>query len=188
MLTRAGYGQIFRHLDDTRDVLSSLLVSRSWCLCAFSLIWSRPNLSNPHQLVAFTRILHDPDPTLPYARSVRRLNLILMASKLSDELIEGLGLCTRVERIYLSGADHLSTQGIKGMVKNMSEITAVDFTSMSGVEDQVVLSIAETCGRLQGLNLTKCKGVGDEGLKAVASKRHILRRVSGGLNSGGMCD
>ena len=59
----------------------------------------------------------------------------------------------------------------------MPELSSVDFNAMGGVEDQVVITLAECCEKLQGLNIGGCKGVGDAGLKAIA-KRNMFRRVS----------
>jgi F-box and leucine-rich repeat protein GRR1 len=125
-----------------------------------------------------TRVLRSDDPSLPYASSLRRLGLSAIASDLTDELIDGLELCRRIEKLTLTGATNLTTQGIKKLVSGLPELTTADLAAVSGVEDTVVTTIAETTPRLQGLNMTKCISVGDEGLKSIAKHSNLFRRVS----------
>jgi F-box and leucine-rich repeat protein GRR1 len=93
-----------------------------------------------------------------------------LAGELEDPLLDGLELCSRVDRMTMTDSPKVSTQGLRKFVGGLKEVTAV--------EDTVVVTMAEKCERLQSLNLTGCKGVGDTGLKALAEHGKASRRVS----------
>lgn len=167
--------QILKLVHDPKDIFSALQVSRSWCLSGFSLLWQKPALTTPRQLGSLCRTLRSLSPSLPYAASIRRLNLSGLATSLNDYLIDGLEMCSRVDRITINNAQGVSTQALKRILGGMKEITAVDLSGTSCVENTVVHTIGEAMDKLQGLNLTGCKGVGDEGLKIVAEKKKFRR-------------
>lgn len=171
-------------LHDPRDLFAALQVSRTWCLTAYPLLWSRPSLTHPHQLASLSRTLVSLAPSLPYATAIRRLNLSMVSNRLNDYLIDGLEYCTRVDRLTVTNAEGLSTQALKRVLGNMRDVTAVDLSGTSCVENTIVRRIGESMDRLQGLNLTGCKGVGDEGLKVIAERRKNFRRVSWKLPDG----
>ncbi|KAK4684638.1 F-box and leucine-rich repeat protein GRR1, partial [Tremellales sp. Uapishka_1] len=177
--------QIFRQLPSVRDLQSTLLVSRSWCLSSFSLLWSRPMLYSPSQLAAFLRVIIAKDPSLPYAASVRRITLASMTDVLTDDLFLPLEKCTRMERLTLAGATHLSSRAMRQVLKGMSDLMAIDLsmsksqedTAVRGVNDDVLATIAKSCTRLQGLNLSGCRVVGDDGILQIAECTRNLRRI-----------
>jgi F-box and leucine-rich repeat protein GRR1 len=164
-------------LHDPRDLFNALQVSRTWCLTAYPLLWCRPSLTHPLQLASLSRTLVSPSPSLPYATSIRRLNLSMVSTRLNDYLIDGLEYCTRVDRLTITNAEGLSTQALKRVLGGMRDTTAVDLSGTACVENSIVRRIGEGMDRLQGLNITGCKGVGDEGLKVIAERRKNFRRV-----------
>ena len=164
-------------METPRDLYAALRVSRSWCLAGFSLLWSKPHLTSATQLAKLTRVLQSPNPSLPYASQVRRLHLSGLSSVLSEHLIDGLERCTRVDRLTMPKASDVSSAALRKLVSGMREATAIDLSDTAGVNDSVVLAIAEHCEKIQGLNLGGCKAVGDEGLKAIAERRRGFRRV-----------
>lgn len=170
--------KILRQLHNPRDLYAAIQVSRLWCLSGFSILWHKPHLTHTHQLVKLTRVIRSSSTSLPYATSIRRLNLASIANHLTDYLIDGLELATRVDRVTLSGAEGISSIALKKFVGGLKEVTSIDLSMTANVEDAVVKMIAEHCERIQAIHMAGCKSVGDEGLKAVAEKRKMLRRVS----------
>ncbi|ORY30822.1 hypothetical protein BCR39DRAFT_466339 [Naematelia encephala] len=168
--------QVLRHLGDTRDLLSALLVSRTWCLCAFPILWYKPPLTNAYQLAYLSRIISQPHPSLPYANAIRRLNLAAFSSALSDDLVEPLARCTRVERLTLTAANGVSAEVLKKVVKCMPELCVVDFSGVEHV-DPVIEVLAEGSRRLQGFSVGGCMSVGDESVLKIAKYSKILRRA-----------
>ena len=59
----------------------------------------------------------------------------------------------------------------------MPGLVGVDLGQVIGMDDRVVMQLAIRCERLQGLNLSGCKAVGDGGMKVVAARSKMLRRV-----------
>jgi len=129
-----------------------------------------------------SRTLRSISPTLPYATAIRRLNLSGLSDSLNDYLVSGLEMCSRLDRITLTNAEGVSTQAIKRIMAGMKETTAVDLSGTPSVENTVVRTVGEAMDKLQGLNLTGCKGVGDDGLKIIAEKKNF-RRVSATSNT-----
>ncbi|WVQ85161.1 hypothetical protein IAT38_007326 [Cryptococcus sp. DSM 104549] len=168
---------ILKLLPETKDLLSSLLVSRAWCLCAFSLLWYKPHLPNPQSLASLIRVLNSPNRSLPYANAVRRLHLTQLASTLTDELLLGLASCTKLERLNVTGAERLSAAALSAVLVGMPGLTSADLTGVESVDDKVVDKLARTCAKLQAVNLTDCSLVGDEGVLSLAKNTKLLRRV-----------
>ncbi|KAK8844582.1 hypothetical protein IAR55_006429 [Kwoniella newhampshirensis] len=170
--------QIFRLLPNPQDLVSSLLVSRSWCLCAFSLLWYKPTVLDAHTLAAIIRVLSSETSTnLPYANAVRRLHLTQLGWSLTDELLRPLASCTRVERLTLTGAYDLSASALMHVIDKMPELSSADLSEIESVDDDVVVLLAERCKKLQAVNLSCCKLVGDRGVSAMAEHDKLLKRV-----------
>lgn len=155
-----------------------MLVSKSWCIAAYPLIWQRPSLSSVTQFAGFVRALSTSDPLLPYKTSVRRLVFNSFARHLTDELFIGVTTCEHLERLTLPGATHLSTPTLLDVFGQLPELVSIDLSGMEAVDDKVISTIASNCPQLQGLNLSRCKRIGDDGIVAVACKLALLRRVS----------
>ncbi|WVQ93980.1 hypothetical protein IAU59_001058 [Kwoniella sp. CBS 9459] len=168
---------IFRLLPDTRDLLSALLVNRTWCLYTFSLLWYKPHLPDVKTLASLIRVIANPNSSLPYAQAVRRLHLSQLHPTITDDLILGLSACTRVERLTLTGAAHLSPEAIAAALREMPLLQAADFSGVMAVDDSVVEVLAKTCVKLQAINLSECKLVGDKGVLALAEHSKLLRRA-----------
>ncbi len=171
--------QILQYLPSSRDLLSAMLVSKSWCIAAYPLIWQRPSLASVSQFAGFVRALGTPHPLLPYPTTVRRLVFNSFARHLPDDLFSGITVCQHLERLTLPGAAHLSTATLLEVLGQLPELVSIDLSGMEAVDDKVVMKVASKCPQLQGLNLSKCKRVGDEGIVAVAHQLSALRRVSG---------
>ena len=154
-----------------------MLVSRAWCLTGFPLLWHKPSLESVRQLSAVARVLVTRQTSLPYATSIRRLNLTPLAEVLVDEVIVPFEKCKRVERLTLSGASGINAWALRRLVRGMPLLISLDLANMENVTDEVLQDVAANCPNLQGLNLTGCKLVGDAGLGALAWRVRNLRRV-----------
>lgn len=153
-----------------------MLVSKTWCLAAFPLIWQRPPISTITQFAKFVRTLNDPGALLPYAATVRRLVCSAFARDMTDELFSKVSCCYNLERLFLPGAD-LSEKALTAVFQHLPELISVDLCGIDGVNDNVARQIASICTQVQGLNLTRCKRLGDEGIIAIARNLKMLRRV-----------
>lgn len=168
--------QILQHIPP-RDLVSAMLVSKSWCFAAFHLLWQKPALSSITQFADFIRIITSPSPLLPYASTVRRLSFNGFSRHLSDRLFREIVACKSLERVTMPGATNLSASALSEVFTSLKELIAIDLSGVTAVDDSVVSVIASSCQRVQGLNLSKCNKVGDEGLLAIARQLKMLRRV-----------
>lgn len=157
-----------------------MLVSRTWCLSAFPLLYARPNITSASQLASLCRVLNTPASalSLPYHTQIRRMNFNLINKDLSSELFVPLRVCTRMERITMVGCSRVSAAALRTVIDAMPELVAVDMANSDSVDDSVLKILGRRCPRLQGLNLSGCKSVGDEGVRAIARGCRMLRRVS----------
>ena len=142
-------------------------------------MWCQINIRSAHQLASLTRVLKSPNTTFHYARAVRRLNLSsIRADELSDELLEGLETCSRLERLQFPASSSVSSQAFRKLLRGMTELHSLDLSGCREVDDRVLVRIGDSCRRMQGLNLSKCIKIGDRGVKAIAEGCSGLRRVS----------
>nr|XP_019048410.1 hypothetical protein I302_02181 [Kwoniella bestiolae CBS 10118]OCF27340.1 hypothetical protein I302_02181 [Kwoniella bestiolae CBS 10118] len=172
--------QILRLLPDNRSLLSALLVSRSWCLCTFPLIWMKPQISSILTLASLIRVISpikNLPTTLPYSTSIRRIHLTQLSHTLSDELFAGLKRCTKLERLTLSGCTNLSSGGIVDVIRHLNELVSIDLSGIPSVDDRVLVELGRSCRKLQAVNLSECRLIGDEGVLALGRGCRGLRRA-----------
>ncbi|WWD06057.1 hypothetical protein V865_004142 [Kwoniella europaea PYCC6329] len=172
--------QILRLLPDNKSLLSASLVSRSWCLCAFPMIWTRPQISSIITLASLIRVVSPPEgrtTTLPYATTIRRLHLTQLSNTLTDMLFSRLSACTRLERLTISNCVGLSSKAIIHVISHLHDLVSIDLSGITQVDDGVLEELARSCGKLQAVNLSDCRLIGDEGVRALGEGCRLLRRA-----------
>ncbi|EIW73414.1 hypothetical protein TREMEDRAFT_26015 [Tremella mesenterica DSM 1558] len=167
---------IFHQLPSQADLAAAMLVSRTWCITAFPLLWLKPNFRDSEQIISVARVISSPNPMLPYAKAIRRLNLSLVRDSVVDEVAVAFEKCERVERLYLMRADHISSWSLRRMIRGMRMLVSVDFTDTCQVNDQVLHDLGKYCPVLQGINLTGCRTMTDLGLGSFARRARNLKR------------
>ncbi|KAL1408918.1 SCF ubiquitin ligase complex subunit [Vanrija albida] len=168
---------IMRYLPANGDLLSAMQVSRTWCLAGYPLLWQKPALSTVEGFASFVRVLASPKTLLPYADIIKRLSVAGFAREINDDLFRGIAACKRLERLTLSGAVHLSPKALNDVFRELNDLIAIDVSGVTDVDDTVAQEIAISCPKTQGLNLTDCKQLTDEGLLAIAASMKNLRRI-----------
>lgn len=76
------------------------------------------------------------------------------------------------------GSTKLPASALRTVIDCLPDLVAVDLANTESVDDSVLKALGKRCIRLQGLNVSGCKSVGDEGVKAIARGCRMLRRVS----------
>ncbi|WOO82832.1 SCF E3 ubiquitin ligase complex F-box protein grrA [Vanrija pseudolonga] len=168
---------IMRYLPANGDLLSAMQVSRSWCLAGYPLLWQKPALNNVEGFASFVRVLSSPKTLLPYTDIIKRLSIAGFAREVNDDLFRGIAVCKRLERLTLAGAVHLTPKALNDVFRELKELIAIDVSGVTDVDDEVTQGIAANCPKTQGLNLTDCKQLTDEGVLAIAGSMKNLRRV-----------
>lgn len=168
---------ILKNLSSTKDIHSTLLVSRSWCECSVELLWHKPSVPDVNTLIKIMQVLSREDPTFTYAQFIRRLNFINVGSDMSDSIFGRLASCTRLERLTLVGCSNLSDDVITRTVPCFPKLVAIDLSGVESVTNRTVFALADSCPKLQGINLLGCKRVTPISIRTVADKCPLLRRV-----------
>lgn len=168
---------ILRQIHSSRDLYSSLLVSRAWCECAVELLWHRPSFSDLTRFVQMLQVIGSDEKTFDYARFVRRLNFIYLSRDLTDSLFIRLAKCSKLERLTLVNCVELSDEALSRVLPLCPNLVALDLTNITACTDRSLIALARSATKLQGLNLGGCKNVTDEGIAAIASHCPLLRRI-----------
>lgn len=168
---------ILRQLHSTRDLHSSLLVSRAWCECAVELLWHRPSFPDLNRFIQLLQVIGADDKTFDYARFIRRLNFLSLGRELTDSLFIRLEKCVKLERLTLVNCIEISDEALTRVLPLCPNLVAVDLTSISSTTDRAIIALANSATKLQGINLGGCKHITDEGLLALAANCPHLRRI-----------
>lgn len=163
-----------------RDLKSALLISRAWCQCTVPVIWSRPTFSSRDSkpISDIIRVLRSVNSSFNYARFVRRLNFAPIHKTLQDAQLVEFAVCSRLERLVLTDSRHIGSRTLSKVLGQMKDLVAVDLAGVLTTNDGVLNIIASTCTKLQGINLTKCSQITDDGVITLAKQAKYLRRVS----------
>ncbi|WWC85522.1 uncharacterized protein L201_000386 [Kwoniella dendrophila CBS 6074] len=191
--------QILRLLPKNKDLLSALLVSRSWCLCTFSLLWTKPQITSVETLIDIVRVISsDVDDLslsssitgtmnktkekkstlLPYALTIKRLHLNQISNYLNDDLFLEFSRLKNLERLTISNCQNISTNTLIHVIRELNELTSIDCSNLNTtVNDLVVQELSYSAKNLQAINLSECKLLGDDGVLALAKGCKLLRRA-----------
>ena len=170
--------QIFKHLVlYPPDLLSCLLVCKSWCLNGVELLWHRPALFKISSLFKLVGVIRKPEQLFPYADFVRRLNFTLLANQLEDQLFLMMSACTRLERLTLAGCSNITDATLVKVFQNTPQLVAIDLTEVADISDATLFTLASNCPKAQGINLTGCKKISSNGVAELARRCKLLRRV-----------
>ncbi|KXN89591.1 SCF E3 ubiquitin ligase complex F-box protein grrA [Leucoagaricus sp. SymC.cos] len=168
---------IFKHVTVTRDLLSCILVSRTWCECAIEPLWHKPTFPKYGTMVKMGHVLGTPQQTFTYSRFIRRLNLMNLASSLKDDVLFHFFRCDKLERLTLVNCRGVSGELLEHFFSRFQHLIAIDLTNCAQTTNSALRGLAFAAKRLQGINLAGCTGVNDSGVLALAENCPLLRRV-----------
>ena len=169
--------QILKHIHSTRDLSAVMRVSRTFCQCAVELLWHKPSFAKYNTIHKMSTLLRTTQQTFTYSRFIRRLNFLNHGLDLTDELFRDFIHCDRLERLTLIGCKNLSVSVLSDILPAFPNLVAVDLSNVVNTTNSAVIGLASVASRLQGINLTGCELVSDEGISAVAANCPLLRRV-----------
>lgn len=170
------------------DLLQCALVCRNWSYYALQLIWYKPLIPRPQTWLKFSKTLELlPQKTyIPYAPLVRRINLSAVTEFVSNDSLHTLSECKQLDRITLTGCSHITSEGlVKFLNQNVGQyLLSLDLSDMKYLTDDLIITIANTCRHLQGLNLSinptkeeEWAGITDKSIMYLAEHCRDLRRV-----------
>lgn len=169
--------QILKHIHSTKDLSAVMRVSRTFCQCAVELLWHKPSFAKYNTIYKMSILLRTTQQTFTYSRFIRRLNFLNHGLDLTDELFRDFIHCDRLERLTLIGCKNLSASALSDILPAFHNLVAVDLSNVVNTTNPAVIGLASVASRLQGINLTGCELVSDEGIAAVGAYCPLLRRV-----------
>ena len=167
---------ILQKLPKTSDLLNCMLVSRGWARNAVGLLWHRPQTTSWVPLQRVVQSLRSSQTAFDYHHFVKRLNLSHLGNQVSDGALLPFQHCNRIERLTLTNCEKLSDLSIARVIDGNRSLMALDVSNIA-ITDVTMDAIARNCYRLQGLNISNCRRVGNEALVAVAENCHQLKRL-----------
>ncbi|KAJ7129482.1 hypothetical protein C8R44DRAFT_829975 [Mycena epipterygia] len=168
---------ILKHVHASKDLLTALQVSRTWCECSVELLWHKPAFPRYDTLAKMAALLDSPDQTFTYASFIRRLNFLSLGKDLRDRTFTILARCDRLERLTLVNCEHISAEALNQVLPCFPNLVAIDLTGVGNTSNTAIVGLATSAQRLQGINLAGCKRVSDRGILALANHCPLLRRV-----------
>lgn len=169
---------IFSKLVSPRDMLSAMLVCRSWATNCVGILWHRPSCNNWENLKSVASSVGKSDSLFAYADLIKRLNLSALTEDVSDGTVVPFNQCKRIERLTLTHCSKLTDKGVSDLLEGNRHMQALDVTELRSLTDHTLYAISRNCPRVQGLNLTACVKFTDEALLVVSQHCRQIKRVS----------
>ncbi len=171
---------VFSKLGPSSDILHVMLTCKRWARNAVDILWHRPACSTWEKHASICQTLGVENPYFAYREFIKRLNLASLADKVNDGSVMPLAVCSRVERLTLTGCKGLTDSGLIALVQNNSHLLALDISLDEQITEASINAIAENCRRLQGLNISGCSRISNESMIHLAQACRYIKRV--GLN------
>ncbi|KAF7897119.1 hypothetical protein EAF00_005347 [Botryotinia globosa] len=168
---------IFSKLTHPNDILSCMRVCKKWARNSVDLLWHRPACSTFPKLGHICNTLTLENPYFAYRDFIKRLNLAVLADRVSDGTVRPLSVCTKVERLTLTNCEGISDSGLTELITDNSHLLALDISGVKQITDTSMFTLAEHCRRLQGLNISQCVGITSESMVQVAESCRYLKRL-----------
>lgn len=169
---------IFVRLASQSDLLHVMLTCKRWARNAVDILWHRPACTSWPKHKSICQTLGFETPYFSYRDFIKRLNLASLADKVNDGSVMPLAVCTRVERLTLTGCKGLTDTGLIALVQNNSYLLALDISADTQITENSIYAIAEHCKRLQGLNVSTCTKISNESMIKLAQSCKYIKRVS----------
>ncbi|CCC11215.1 hypothetical protein SMACR_03920 [Sordaria macrospora] len=168
---------IFVKLTTSSDILHVMLTCKSWARNAVEILWHRPACSSWERHTTICQTLSAPRPYFAYRHFIRRLNLSALAPELNDGSVESLEMCSRVERLTMTGCKRITDAGLLKLLQNNHGLLALDISGMEDITETSIYAVAEKCRRLQGLNVSNCTKVSVASLVELAQSCRFIKRL-----------
>jgi F-box and leucine-rich repeat protein GRR1 len=168
---------IFSKIVHPADLLTCMLVSKSWAYNSVGLLWHRPACTNWTKHSAICSTLGLPQPYFAYRDFIKRLNLAALAERVNDGSVVPLAVCTKIERLTLTNCVGLTDMGLTTLLNDSTNLLALDISGVHEITESSMMALAAYCTKLQGLNVTGCTKITNESMIAVAENCRALKRV-----------
>lgn len=176
---------IFKALDYNKALVECIYVCRQWSRVAIEQLWHNPKFRRSTHCLSFFTILQLNHQTFPYTLFIRKISLAPLAPHLQDAHIVKLTACHRLYRLTLANCYQLTDVGLCNLIDVQTgigpELISLDLSDVLNVTDETILKIADSCPRLQVLDLSMSRphfDISDVGVETLAQRCPDLKRVS----------
>lgn len=167
---------IFSMLSSPADLLSCMLVCKSWTANSVGILWYRPSCNNWDNLKRVAASVGKPNSLFSYSNLVKRLNLSALTD-VNDGTVISFANCKRVERLTLTNCSNVTDKGVSDVIEGNGNLQALDVSELRSLTDHTLYILSQNCPRIQGLNISGCAKVTDDSLMVVSQTCRQLRRV-----------
>ncbi|KAJ2915720.1 hypothetical protein MD484_g4686, partial [Candolleomyces efflorescens] len=165
-------------LRENRRIVTNIL--RMWSRWAAEILWYKPDLSSSASLQKMLRTLESPSPIFAYSQLIRRLNFTSPRLSVSDLALTTLSRCELLESLYLNKCEKLTSVSLETALNSWPNLLFIDLTGVFEVNNEAIISLAETSHKLKGINLNGCKSPGNPALIALSLNCPDLHRLKMG--------
>ncbi|KAK4446814.1 SCF E3 ubiquitin ligase complex F-box protein grrA [Podospora aff. communis PSN243] len=168
---------IFIRLSSASDILHVMLTCKRWARNAVDILWHRPACTSWPKHASICQTLGVENPYFHYRDFIKRLNLASLNENVNDGSVMPLAVCSRVERLTLTGCKGLTDTGLIALVRNNTHLLALDISLDVQITEASINAIAENCRRLQGLNVSSCTKISNDSLINLAQNCRFIKRL-----------
>lgn len=170
---------IFSHMGSKSDLLNVALTCHYWADLIIELIWFRPGISNGRVYKKLGQTMQLPRETTvwDYRKYIKRLNLSLVPSIVTNDYISLFAGSTNLERITLVNCTRIGSSTVAELLEGCNRLQSIDLSGVTDIQDDIYLGLANNCKRLQGLYAPGSYHVSKEAVLAVISACPLLKRI-----------
>ncbi|KAK0652782.1 hypothetical protein B0T16DRAFT_505470 [Cercophora newfieldiana] len=168
---------IFVRLSSASDILHVMLTCKRWARNAVDILWHRPACTSWPRHASICQTLGVESPYFHYRDFIKRLNLASLNEKVNDGSVMPLAVCSRVERLTLTGCKGLTDTGLIALVQNNTHLLALDISLDVQITEASINAIADNCRRLQGLNVSSCTKISNDSMIKLAQNCRFIKRL-----------
>jgi F-box and leucine-rich repeat protein GRR1 len=143
------------------DLLTCMLVSKSWAQHAVSILWRKPVINTTDALKTLGTYLSEEKSTFLYSSFIRSFDVPkAIRGSLSDEDVLPFAECHYILSLGLAGPS-LSEDAVVNILLNNSRIKSIDISGVSRMTDQGIDEIVSTCQCLEDIDISCCQALTD---------------------------
>lgn len=166
-------------LTSKSEIVNLLTVCKLWALIIVKILYYRPHINKKSQLDLFLRTmkLDLKDTMFNYRLMIKRLNFSFVGDYLYDDYLYYFVGCFNLERLTLVFCKHITSRPVAAVLTGCKYLQSVDITGIKEIYDDVFLTLADSCKRVQGFYVPSASNVSFYALQMFTSSVSMLKRV-----------
>lgn len=166
-------------LSSKSEIVNLLTVNKLWASIIVKILYYRPHVNNKKQLDLFLRTmkLSSDETIFNYRLLIKRLNFSFVADYIYDEFLYYFIGCYNLERLTLVFCKYISSKPVAAVLNGCNFLQSVDITGIGKVNDDIFLTLAESCKRVQGFYVPLASDVTFPALQTFTMNAPMLKRV-----------